>query len=302
MTNKSLSDRVRQLIAENEQRQAADILSDAFRDQNASLFNLALIQQGNCKKLADQSAAGILSTDEINREQAKINAALLHLADEHARLFETGKSAVSQAPKRLWYAVALAALALTVWLIARVVENTGYPETFNLEIRLHQPGGEQAAITEGQVNLRLGDAVPQEKHTLDGSGTAVFKDLSSGKFRGDSVYLLYFPAQNRKFTIVDQSAAKTTGKDQTIRFTLEFIPDTTLVEMTLFDAKGQRIPGAQITIDGTLRCTSDEHGYFRAAIPKASGAIADFVIEKNGKRLFKQELAISPGPKSIPIE
>lgn len=302
MANKTLSDRVRQLIAENEQRQAADILADAFRNKNTGLYNLAVIQQGNCKKLGDQSAAGILSTDEINREQAKINAALLHLADEHARLFEPVKPGISMARKRLWYALILVALALTGWLIARVVENSAYPETFNLEVRLHQPYGEQAAITDGEVNLRLGDAVPQEKHPLDASGVTIFKDLSSRKFQGDSVHLLYFPTKNQKFKVVDQSAVTTTGKDQTIRFTLEFIPDTTLVEMTLFDTNGKRIPGAQITIDGTLHCTSDAFGYFQAAVPKANGAIADFVIEKNGKRLFKQELAISPGPKSIPIE
>jgi len=302
MAIKTLSNRVRQLIAENEQRQAAEMLSDAFKDKNASLLNLAFIQQGNIKKLADQTVAGILSTDEINREQAKINAALLHLADEHARLFEASKPGFSLPRKSLWYLFALAAILLAGWLIAKVSENTGYPETFDLEVRLHQPGGEQAEITDGDINLRLGDDVPQEKHPINAEGAAVFKDLSSSKFRGDSVHLLYFPNQNRAFKLLAQSAAIATGKDQTIRFTLEFIPDTTLVEMTLFDAKGRRISGAQITIDGNLRCTSDEYGYFRAAVPKASGAVADFVIEKNGKRLFKQELAISPGPKSIPLE
>lgn len=297
----TLSGRVRQLIAENDQRQAAEMLLSAFRDKNAALANLALIQQANIKKLADQNAAGILTTDEINREQAKTNAALLHLADEHARLFEASQPGFALPRKGIGFALIIATLLLTGWLIASILKSNSYPETFNLEVRLHEPDGEQTVIDEGRVNLRLGDIVPQEPQLLDRTGKAVFRELSR-KYRGDSVHLLYFPARERRFKELEQSAVTATGKDQTIRFTLEFIPDTTLVEMTLFDANGQRIPGAQITIDGSLRCTSDENGYFQAAIPKASGATADFVIEKNGKRLFKQDLAISPGPKSIPVE
>ena len=92
MAFEKLSDQIRQLIGENDQRQAAELLLRAFRDRNPTLFNIALVQQANIKKLADQNAAGILSPDEVNREQAKINVALLHLSDEHARLFEASVS------------------------------------------------------------------------------------------------------------------------------------------------------------------------------------------------------------------
>ncbi len=296
----NISDRVRQFIGENDQRAAVALLLEAFRDKNAELFNIALVQQANIKKLGDQSATGILSTEERNREQAKINVALLHLSDEHARLFEDGSSGRSMPRWIILATIALVALVLVGWLIKNNRSQPVYPETFDVTVRLHEPGGEQIAITEGQVNLRLGEAVPQDPHPLNATGEATFRDLSE-KYRDSLVRLLYFPPRNRRFKITQQSAAVLSGQDQTIRFTLEFLPDSTPFEGSLRDPKGP-LAGAEITVDGNLRTTSDEKGYFKIDIPKASGASAYFVIEKNGRRRYQQTVTISPGFHSIPIE
>jgi hypothetical protein len=300
MASQTISERVRKLIGENEQRAAADVLMQAFRDKNAQLFNIALMQQGNIKKLADQSALGILSQDQINREQAKINAALLHLCEEHTRLFESGARAAVSNRWKLWAGAALAALVLIGWLLNRSMAGTSYPETFDIEVRLHEPGGENRVIQEGKVALRLGEKVLQEQ-ALDAGGKAVYPELSK-KYRDSSVHLLYFPPRDRTFSILEQTATTITGLDQTIFFTLEFLPDTTVFEATLQDLKGRAISGATITIDGNLHATSDANGYFKVAIPKPGGATAHFFIEKNGKRLYQQDLMISSGHKAFPIE
>ncbi|MEO6037624.1 MAG: hypothetical protein ABIQ93_04360 [Saprospiraceae bacterium] len=301
MAFEKLSDRVRQLIGENDQRAAADLLLQALRDKNSSLFNIALVQQANIKKLADQSAAGILSADETNREQARTNVALLHLSDEYARLYE-GADVDRAFPRwALWAAAGLVALVLIGWLVKNAGSQVSYPATFDLTVRLHEPGGEQMAIREGQVNLRLGEAVPQEPHALTADGEAVFRDLSE-KYRDKTVQLLYSPAKDRRFKIREQSAAAVSGQNQTILFTLEFLPDTTIYEATLRDSKGRTVPAAQITVDGNLHAVSDEHGYFKIAIPKASGEQAHFVVEKKGARLFEQDLTISSGHNPFPLE
>jgi len=302
MEMNTVSEQVRRWVAENDQRQAADILLAAFRGKNTQLTNLATVQHANIKKLADHRAAGILSNDEYNIELAKINAALLHLADEHARLHEQSTSTRKSRLPMLGAMVAIGALIFLAawWWRSRNIE-VEYPESFDIEVRLHEPGGEHLVVKEGSVNLRLGDAVPQEPRALDAGGRAVFRELSS-KFRGDSLQLLYFPERERRFRTIEQSAATASGQNQTIRFTLAFIPDTTLVEMTLYDAQQRRLSGALVTIDGTLQCTTDNKGYFRLAVPKASGQTADFVVEKNGKRLFKQDLVLAPGMKSLPLE
>ncbi len=302
MPFEKLSDRVRQLIGENDQRAAADLLMQAFRDKNSQLFNIALVQQANIKKLADQSAAGILSADELNREQAKINAALLHLSDEHARLLE-GKIPGPAMPRWIVLAAgALIALLLIGWLVTKTgLSPDDYPATFDLVVRLHEPGGEQMVVHEGQVNLRLNDAVPQEPHALNTAGEATFRDLSA-KYRGNSVHLLYFPARERRFKISRQSVTTLSGLNETIWFTVEFRPDTTVFKATLRDAKGRPVPDAQITVDGNLHAASDDNGYFEIAIPKPSGSIAELVVEKNGARLFVQHMTISPDQISIPLE
>lgn len=301
MAFEKLSSQIRQLIGENEHRQAADLLAQALRDKNASLHNIVLVQQGNIKKLADDSALGILSANEMDRERAKISAALLHLSDEYARLYESFGAGQKHLPRWIFLmAMVVVAVVFIGWLVKKSSFGKTYPDTFDLEVRLHEPGGEQAFITEGQVNLRLNDDVPQEPHALDARGTAIFRVLSS-KFRGDSVHLLYFPPRERKFTIVRQSAFTTNGENQTIRFAIEFLPETTVFEATLRDAKGRPVKGAQIIVDGNLRVTSDENGYFKIAIPKASGASANFVIEKDGVRLFVQDMTISAGHRLFPI-
>ncbi len=299
MVLEKLSDRVRQLIGENDQRAAVALLLQAFRDKNAELFNIALVQQANIKKLGDQSAAGILSTEERNREQAKINVALLHLSDEHARLFEGGNPGQTMPRWIMLAAIALLALLLVGWLVKNTRSQPNYPSTFDLTVRLHEPGGEQKAIREGQVKLRLGEAEPQERHPLNDFGEATFRDLSE-KYRGDSVQLLYFPDPPRRFKITQQSAAVLSGGNQAIDFTLEY-RDTTVFQATLRDTKGP-VAGAQITVDGNLHATSDDKGYFEIAIPKASGALAHLLIEKNGQRKYAQKITISPGFHSLLID
>ncbi|MEQ1745069.1 MAG: hypothetical protein ABMA02_06575 [Saprospiraceae bacterium] len=295
------SDRVRQLIGENDQRAAADLLMQAFREKNQSLFNIALVQQANIKKLADQIATGILSPDEINLQQAKINAALLHLSDEHARLFEGGAGRGAAVPRWvLWAGAALVLLLLIGWLVNRVTSATT-PDTFDLDVYLHEPGGDDKVIKEGEVNLRLGEEIPQDARPLGADGKAFFKNLAQ-KYGGDSVHLIYFPLKDRRYKMIGQSAAVLSGQDQTILFVLEFVPDTTIFQATLRDSKGRTIAGAQITIDGNIHATSDSTGYFNVAVPKAPGTEVNLVIEKNGKRLFAKDAMITSGHKQIPIE
>lgn len=303
MAFEKVSDHVRHLIRENDPRAAADLLAQAFRDKNPQLFNIALVQQSNIKKLADQSAAGILSPDEMNREQAKTNAALLHLSDEYTRLYEDAAPAPGTGLPRwvLPAAAAVLALVLIGWLASKSLSSTNSPKTFDVEVSLVEKGAESLAISEGEVNLRLGEAEPQERHPLDAVGKATFKDLSE-KYRDSMVQLLYFPPRNRRFKIDLQSAATLTGQDQLIRFTMEFLPDTTVLEATVIDSKRQRIAGAQITVDGKIRTQSDANGYFQVIIPKAIGTELLFVVEKNGKPLSKQTLAIWAGHKEFPIQ
>lgn len=303
MASEKVSDRIQQLIRENDPRAAADLLAQAFRDKNPQLFNIALVQQANLKKLADQSAAGILSPEDLNREQAKANAALLHLSEEHARLYEGVASPVPLGLPRwvLLGIVIVLALVLIGWLVKSALSDSNYPKTFDVEVSLYEKGNEASVVSEGEVNLRLGEAEPQNRQSLDATGKATFKEVSE-KYRDSTVQLLYFPANSRRFKIGPPSASKLSGQKQLIRFPIEFLPDTTVFEATLRDSKGRRVAGAQITVDGNLHSMSDANGYFKLAIPKATGSTANLIIEKNGKRLHAQDVTLSSGYHEIPIE
>ncbi|HLP93678.1 MAG TPA: hypothetical protein VK168_06555 [Saprospiraceae bacterium] len=301
MAIEKVSEQARRHIRENDQRAAADLLMQAFRDKNQQLFNIAVVQQANIKKLADQSAAGILSVDEINREQAKTNAALLHLSDEYARLFEAQSAPKAAIGLPLWaYGAAAAVVAIIVigWLLSN---SAPAPETFALEVYLHEAGAEEKAIRDGQVNLRLGETILQSKLPLDAEGRATFKELSA-KFKADSVHLLYFPSTSQRFTVKSQSAATLSGTNQSIRFALEFVPDTTQFSLTIQDAKGRAIQDAEITIDGNLHTKTDAKGYFQIPVAKAVGSTILLVIESKGKRIFSQDVALTSRHTILPIE
>ncbi|MEO6758539.1 MAG: hypothetical protein ABIO24_03725 [Saprospiraceae bacterium] len=300
MAFEKLSDRVRQLIGENDQRAAADLLMQALRDKNPALFNIALVQQANIKKLADQSAAGILSADELNREQAKTNAALLHLSDEYARLYEGG--IVKKAfPRWVFFAgAALLVLLVAGWLLRNAASHSDLPATFDLTIRVHGPGDEQMAVTEGKVKLRLGQAVSLEPQALNPDGEVVFRNLSSS-YHGDSIHLQYIPDRVRRFKLSPVTPVVLSGQNQTLGFTLEFAPDTTVFAATLRD-QGRAISGADISVDGNLHTYSDDNGYFQIAIPKPSGATAELVVGKNGQRLYRQTITITSVYREISIK
>ncbi len=304
MALENISEQVRRLIRENDPRAAADLLATAFRDKNQQLFNIALVQQANLKKLADQNAAGILSLDEVNKEEAKANAALLHLSEEYARLFEGTDTPTDTKSLPRWVLFAgagIVGLVLIGFLAKGTLFSPNYPKTFDVEVSLYQKGNEAKAIAEGEVNLRLGEAELQSRLHLDAQGKANFKDLNE-KYRDSVVQLLYYPInKDRQIKISGQGPTKLTGKDQLIRFSLEFLPDTTVFEATIFGPNGKKITGAQITVDGTLHAISDENGYFKMAIPKLTGSAANFYIEKNGTRLYSLDVTISPGYHEIHI-
>lgn len=273
----------------------------AFREKNQQLFNIALVQQANIKKLADQIATGILSPDEINLQQAKINAALLHLSDEHARLFEDGVRGTIAPRWMLWAGVALVALALIGWLVQRGASTTDQPD-FDLTVYLHEPDGEHLVINKGSVNLRLGETVLPYPQQLDFAGKATFKGVD-GTYQDSVVALQYFPLQKeRRFKITHQTVERLSGRKQDITFTLEFLPDTTVFQASLTDAKHKSISGAEITIDGNLHAVSDSAGYFSVDIPKPIGTMVYLVIKKNGKLLYKQDMPVTSDFQEIPIE
>lgn len=294
-----ISAQIKRLVAENETRQAAERLLAQFQGRNEQLAKLALVQLNNLKRLLDQTAAGVLSQAEIGLEQNKINQALLYLADEHARLYESGKPAQTASRRPYAWLAGAAALALLAfgayYLGGRP---TAMPGSFDLEVRLHGPQGEQDPLRDGRVNVRLGQTTPQEAKTLDAEGRAWFRELGE-KYVHDTISLIFFPGKGR-YQVISQSAY-TAAESKTIRFTLDVLPENTLVRYALRGKKGP-LSGATVTIDGKLTARTDEKGYFELAVPKAAGAQAHFLIEKDGKRLFEQDLTLSPEFNTLPVE
>lgn len=299
MLGENVSQQVRQLIAENEPRQAATLLYESFKDKNEQLAKIALVQINHQKRLSDQVATGILSQSEINIEQAKINQALLYLADEHIRLFGGGQETPVADKKWLWR-VALGVLGLlAIVLIFNWVIAEKPPATFDLEVRLHGPKGEQDVVQGGRANVRLGSDVPQAPQPLDANGKALFRKLS-GEYLRDSVQLVYLPDNGLRYRVLRQSAA-TGAESRTIRFELAVVEDTTRLRLTLRDRKGP-LANAQVTIDGKTVLVTDKNGYFEADIIKPSGGQVHLLVEKDGKRRFEQDITISPEFKTLPIQ
>lgn len=298
MAGENISARVRRLIAENELREAAALLYESFKDRNGQLAKIALVQINNQKRLSDQVAAGILSQTEINTEQAKLNRSLLYLADEHERLFE--KKTIHSAGRK-WLLPAIAAVAglLTIFLIIKWINKENTPAAFDLDIRLHGPKGEQDVMPGGRVNVRLGSAVPQAPQPLDADGRASFREFS-GKYLHDSVQLIYFPNDGLRYRVLQQSAA-TAAQSRTIRFVVAPVPDTTLLQIAVRNKKGL-LADAKVTIDGKTVVFTDKNGFFQSLILKAPGAQTHLLIEKNGKRLFEQDITVSSEFKTLPIE
>ncbi len=283
---------IRQLIADNQNRAAAERLLAWFESRSPERQDAALGLLNRIAALESSMLRGLIGQADAELERNRITQALLDLSGQ---LNATGpvRSSTGRPLPRVWWLSAAAALLAVIlfWVFSRSSGPTP-PASFDLTVHLHGPGGESDVIREGKVKLVLGDhhLPPRD---LDSEGRAVF-DKIPGEFFDRPVHLIPVALH---YQVAGQSA-RSAAESRSITFQMQPLPDTTLARGVVFlpGADSRPAKGARLDFNlGQARGTTDENGFFNIPVPVAAGTTVKLLIEHEGRSRYNRDVTLSAG-------
>lgn len=280
---------IRQLIADNQNREAAERLSRWFEGKSADRQDAAFALLNRIAALNDNVLRGLTSQADATLENNRITQALLDLAKQ---LDETTPiRTVSNRLSTKWLIAAAAViLAVALFWVFNKSGNVSAPSTFDLTVNLHGPGGESDLIRQGKIKLVLGDYHLPLKD-INSDGQAIF-DKIAGEYFDKTVHLIPI---GMRYQVVAQSA-QTPAESRSITFSLKPLPDTTLARGIVFLSGSGNKPAAGARLDfnlGQAQGITSENGHFQVPVPVAAGATVKLMIDYQGKNRYNRDITLS---------
>lgn len=280
---------VRNLIVDNQTRQAAEYLCLHFETIGGEQFQTALLLQGRIRKLESQIAKNTISREDADLEHSRINEALLQLVEDSGKTISNPHESSLSWKKMRTPLLAAAGLVLVIFVFLPFFKKS----SFDLRVMVFEAAG---PVSEGRVKVKIGDYISPEK-PLDSNGKAIFDKILSEYLR-DSITLLLV---GMKYRVLRQSA-NTAAESQEVTFTVERIRDTATVWGIVQNEKRAAIAGAILRVEtpgGFVTAQSDAKGAFRIAVPdRSEGDQAQMTVEWEGEIRWNQQVTLS---KSVAI-
>lgn len=280
---------IRQLIADNQNKSAAERLYRWFEGKSTERQDAALALLNRITALDSNVLGGLMAQADADLERNRITKALLELSKQ---LDETGAMPDASPPpmSKTWiFGVVAIVLAGMVYL-AFSQDGTGVNAAFDLTVNLHGPGGESDIIPSGKIKLVLGDhnLPPQD---INSNGRVVFDQIPA-EYREKPLRVVPI---GMRYKVVSQSASSA-KESRSITVALAPLPDTTLVRGTVFlpGAGNKPAVGAELDFDnGRGIGTTDEKGHFQVAVPVSSGTQIKVMIQYQGKNGYNRGATVS---------
>lgn len=289
MNVKETVETIQNLVAENQTRQAAELLYEHLKAGGVSEKRTVLGLLGRIKKLEDQIVKNIISGTDADLENSKINEALLYLADELAagrQVVPSGSLAFSWKKLR-WPVLGTAAAVLVVLAVMPYFR----PSSFDLVVNVKETNGSQPMA--GEVKVQFGDKFVTNEKPLDKNGRVVF-EKNLAEYLNDTITLI--PVGIEKYRVVGQTAM-TAAQSKIISFTLNAVPDTAMIWGTVMDVDKKPAANAKLSLelDGKyITATTDGSGKFQLLIPnKKDGDSAPLKIEYEGEYRYNKRVTFS---------
>lgn len=290
MTSEQALSTLRQLIADNQNKAAAELLFQWFEGKSASRQDTALALLNRIKALDSQVLGGLIAQADADLERNRITKALLELGKQLDETGETEEPAPTSGSKAWIYGVLVIVLAGMVYLaFDKRGAPAAPPESFNVQVQVHGPAGESDLITSGKIKLLLG-AYHTPIQDINSNGQAVFSEIP-GKYLAEPLQLV--PMDRYKVTA---QSARSAQESRNLTFTLTPIPDTTLIRGMVYLPGAGNKPAAGATLDfngGQATAVTDEKGRFQMAVPMAAGKTAPLMIDYQGKNRYHRDLTLS---------
>ena len=285
---------LRQLIADNQNKAAAERLYAWFEGKSESRRDAALALLNRIRALDSSVLGGLISQADADLERNRITKALLELTKQ---LDDTEEITTEPAPpptSKAWiFGVVAILLAGMLYLaLDKSGNKTVVADTFSVHVHVHGPGGESDLITAGKIKLLLG-AYHSPVQDINSNGQAIFDEIP-GKYLAEPIQAV--PLEMR-YKVTGQSA-RTAQENQNITFTLAPVPDTTVVRGIVYlpGAGNKPAAGADLDFNGGMATgKTDEKGRFQVAVPLAAGKTTRLKIDYLGKNRYNRDLTVSAG-------
>ena len=280
---------IRQLIADNQNKAAAERMYEWFEGKSAGRQDAALALLNRITALEHNVLGGLIAQADADLERNRITKALLELSKQ---LDETGETPETPQPmSKAWmFGVLAIAVAGMVYLSFYKGGKPAARPEFDLTVHVHGPGGESNIITTGKIKLVLGDHNLPIKD-INSEGQVIFDEIS-GTYFEQPVRLV---PVGMRYKVVSQTH-QTAKESQQITFELAPLPDTTLVRGTVFlpGAGNKPAAGAQLDFDnGRSVGVTNEKGQFEVAVPAAAGQTLRLMIDYKGQNRCNRYVTVS---------
>lgn len=280
---------LRQLIADNQNKEAAERLYHWFQGKNEARQDAALALLNRINALHTNVLGGLVAQADADLERNRITKALLELSKQ---LDEQGEHPEADAPmSKTWiFGVLAIAFAGIIYLNFYKGGRATVPPAFDMTVNVYGPGGESDAITSGKIKMALGAYVlpPQD---INSNGQAIFPEIP-GPYWDDTIRIIPVGMRYRAGT----PSARTAQESRKISVQLAPLPDTTLLRgmVYLSGAGDQPAVGAELDFDlGKSKTRTNENGQFELAAPLAAGKTINLTIRYQGRERFNKEVTIS---------
>lgn len=291
MDSKTEAGAIRQLIADNRNREAAERLYQWFDGKSAGRQDAALGLLNRVTALNDNVLRGLISQADADLERNRITNSLLELVKQ---LDDTGPlpAAGKPFPVKVSIAVVVVLAAIVLGWLGLRKGPAPPPSAFDLTVNLHGPGGESDIIRQGRVKLVLGDYnLPSRDVSSEGQA---FFDRIPGEYFDKQVKLVPL---GMRYSVASQSA-RTPAESRSITFQLTPLPDTTLVRGIVFLPGPGNKPAAGARLDfnaGQAEGAADEKGQFHVSVPGSPGAKVKLMIEYKGQNRYNRDVTLPSG-------
>lgn len=288
---------LRQLIADNQNKEAAERLYQWFEGKSASRQDAALALLNRIKALDDQVLGGLIAQADAELERNRITKALLELSKQLEETGEPTEQETGSGSKAWIYGVVAILAAGMLYLALDKSDKPAAPPEFTLTTHLYWGAG-TLPVTEGKIKLILGDYHLPPKD-INSEGEVVFANID-GRYFHDTIRMV--PVGSR-YRILSQSA-KTPRESQNITFKVEQMPDTTIVKGVVYLPGTENLPaaGAELTFDfGKGVGVTDGNGRFEIPVFSKPEKLVKLVIRYQDKQRYNKVILVPWVPIEITL-
>lgn len=289
MSSQNEATHIRQLIAENQNKVAAERLYEWFEGKSAGRQDAALALLNRITALEHNVLGGLIAQADADLERNRITKALLELSKQLDATDEVTDAPVPMSKAWIFGVLAIAVAGM-LYLSLYKGGAPARPAEFDVTVQLHGPGGASEPITAGKIILTLGDYNLPPKD-INSNGQVIFDEIP-GKYFDQPLRVAPIGI---RYKVLSQTA-QTARESQSITFTLAPLPDTTLVRGIVFlpGAGNKPAVGAELDFDaGRGQGVTDEKGRFQVAVPAAAGKSINLRIDYMKQNRYNRNVTIS---------